>query len=1142
MYLTALCESLYWGYQKSLQHGDKTKTQLHCNKTIILAMKLTVILLFTACLQVSANTYSQVVTINLQNAPLDKVVKEIERQTKVNFFYEEGLFQNAKPVTISVSKSTLEEALALSFKNQPFDYKIVGKTVFVRKKNIQAVDQGNKGALIDIRGRVVNDKGEPVLASISVKGSTKGTTTNKDGWFVLPGIEDNAILIISGVGIETTEVKAEGKTQLDIAVKISVRPLDEVQMIAYGATTKRFNTANVSSVKAVNIEKQPVQNPLLALQGRVPGLFITQTSGVPGSGITVRIQGQNSIRGDNDPLYVIDGVPFISQMLPTTTGGSQGILGNSAGVKSTGYGGGNPLSYLNVNDIESIEILKDADATSIYGSRAANGAILITTKSGKAGKIRADFNFRTGISEVPKMVKVLNTEQYLSMRREAYFNSGTPLPSISSNPNDGNYDLNGLWDTTSNTNWQKELIGGTANNQNLSTSFSGGSNNVVFQINGTYQRETTVFPGNFKDEKGSIHFNIKANSPNNRFTLQFIGNFLRDNNRLPAIDFTSLAIGLAPDAPALKNSDGTLNWALNPAGASSWNNPIAITYQEYNNKTKNLIGNIKVGYKLFKNIEFKGNLGFTDITTDEFQSNPEIAQRPEYRAIFQRQGVFTNSNVNSWIVEPLITYEGRKDAHQINFLLGSTFLQQNNEGQYLSGTGFTSDQTIRDIRSALNVTVLNSISSKYKYNALFSRLNYQYKQKYIINLNARRDGSSRFGEANKFTNFWSVGTAWILSEEQFMKALPAISFFKVRGSYGTSGSDQISDYKFMNLYQSISVGVPYQNASSLAPTGLTNPYIQWEETKKMQVGLDIGIFKDRIFLGGTYVKNRTSNQLLDYLLPSTTGFSTIAANFPAIVENTAIEFSLTSFNVRKNDFKWQTNVNFTLPKNRLASFPNLENSPYASNLIVGQPLGIFKQYQFVEIDKLTGEVIVKDLKGNNTSSPVYPTDAVSIINTAPKAYGGLQNSIEYKGFTLDFLFQFVKQTGIQYVFTGNPGRFLSGTNNQPASLLDRKQWQKPGDNANFPAYNRFSTPEMDNFTISNALVEDLSYIKLRNVSLSWQLSQKTSSKLRIERLRIYLSGQNLFTITKYKGVDPEIAGFTVLPPLRTITSGIQITL
>jgi hypothetical protein len=346
----------------------------------------------------------------------------------------------------------------------------------------------------------------------------------------------------------------------------------------------------------------------------------------------------------------------------------------------------------------------------------------------------------------------------------------------------------------------------------------------------------------------------------------------------------------------------------------------------------------------------------------------------------------------------------------------------------------------------------------------------------------------------------------------------------------------------MNLYQSISVGVPYQNASSLTPSGLTNPYIQWEETKKMQVGLDMGIFDDRILLGGTYVENRTSNQLLDYLLPTTTGFSTIAANFPAIVQNTALEFTLASFNIRKNTFKWQTNLNVTLPKNKLASFPNLEQSPYASALIVGQPLGITKQFQFVEIDKSTGQVILKDSKGNNTTSPAYPTDAVSILNTAPKAYGGFQNTLEYKGFGLDFLFQFVKQTGIQYVFTGNPGRYLSGTNNQPASLLAWKQWKGTGDEANFPAYNRFSTAAMDFFASSNALVEDLSYVKLRNVSLSWQLSQKISSKLRIERLRIYLSGQNLFTITNYKGPDPEIAGYTVLPPLRTITTGIQITL
>lgn len=1096
-------------------------------------MKITGILLLATCLHVCGKGHSQTVTLSEKDAPLEKIFRAIEQQTDFVFFADFALLQKAKAVTINVKGMPLQEALDICFKEQPLSYSIVGKNIVVDLRGGEMKEKAGaiQGlALIDVRGRVTNEENDPVAGvSVLVKGTKMGTSTNGDGEFVLNNVPDDAILVLTAVNIQTVEEAINGRRNLELKVKGKTGKLDEVQVIAYGKTSQRFNVGNVTTVKAEDIEKQPVQNPLLALQGRVPGLVVTQTTGIPGGGVTVRIQGQNSIRSGNDPLYVIDGVPYPSQLLAP-----DGPLVN-----------GSPLNYINPSDIESIDVLKDADATAIYGSRAANGAILITTKKGKVGRTKVDLNFQQGWGKVTRKVDMLNTRQYLDMRYEAYRNDGIDWrdPAVSAD------DLK-VWDTTRYTDGQKELIGGTAKYTNVNVAVSGGTAAIQFIVGGTYNRQTTVFPGDFDDKRGALHFTLNGSSNNQKFHFQLSGNYIFDDNHLPNTDLTRVAINLEPVAPPFYNPDGTLNWALNASGASTWENPLVYTlYQDYSNITKNLVSNALVSYDILPGLAVKSSFGYTNLQTNTYLPVPLESFRPEDRRFIQRQALYHYRTMNSWIIEPQITYNEIFWMGKFEALIGTSIQQNNNDALDLRGTGYTSNVVLSDIRSAAVVQVSSTNVSEYRYNALFGRLGYTWANKYIINLNARRDGSSRFGGNNKFHNFGSIGLGWLFSQEKLIKeAVPFLSFGKLRASYGTTGNDQIPDYSYLSLYGSIfNVGIPYQSNNGLSAFRIPNPNLQWEQTRKWQIGIDLGFLNDRILINATYARNRSSNQLLQLSLPAVTGFEGITENFPALIQNTSCEFSVNTINIKGRVINWSSNFNLTIPRNKVVSFPNFEESSYAAGfggVIVGQPLGIQKGYRYLGVDPATGRYLIADKNGAPTTSPIFPDDYLTLINTLPKYYGGFQNNVTYKSFQLDFLFQFVKQIGAKALFYNNsnlPGEFYSTSSNQPVTVLNR--WQKPGDNTSIGRYNT-------DYTVNPYLVSGsdagysyaASYIRLKNVSFSWQFPAQWLQKANLQNGRIYFQGQNLVTITNYTGLDPENQTTNALPPLQLWTVGIQLGL
>lgn len=1109
-------------------------------------VKLFLLLLVSVHLLAFSPGESQVVTLSFKDAPLQKVFTEIRKQTGYSFAYSETDLSTAKRVNINITNTRIQDALSVLFQNQPLTYTIIERVIIIKAKSEKKInkEQSSLQALMDVKGRVTNEVNDPVAGvSVMVKGTKTGTYTDSEGEFELKKVESESTLQFTGVNIETVEMGVRGRGNLDVKVKGKTGKLDEVQVIAYGTTSQRFNTGNVTTVKAADIEKQPVQNPLLALQGRVPGLVVTQSSGMPGSSLTVRIQGQNSIGNSNVPFYVVDGVPIEGKL--TLLGTGERIFGGS-GIE--GYS--NPLNYINPQDIESIDVLKDADATAIYGSRAANGAILITTKKGKAGKTRLDLNLQQGWGKITRFVDMMNRRQYLDMRYEAFKNDGL-IPSadpLADAPYKYAPDLM-VWDTTRETNWQKTLIGGTAQYTNASASISGGTASLQYLLSGTYNRQTSVFPGNFADQRASMYVSISNTSLNKRLKLQFSAIYMYDDNRLPGADLTSMAIDLSPVAPALYNPDGSLNWAIGPAGTSAWSpHPLAnIVYNKYKNATTNFVNNLQIGYSVVKNLEFKVNIGYTNLQTTDFSGLPLDYFPPPDRVNEQRYAQYGNRTMRSWNVEPQIAYKSSIAKGKLEMLVGATVQQNKNQGTVIDGVGYSSDQVLENLSAAAQLFPYGSIITEYKYNGLFGRLNYNWEGKYVLSLNARRDGTSRFGAKNRFNNFASVGGAWIFSQERFLQNNGWCSFGKLRGSYGTTGSDQVGDYSYLSLYTFSFVDVPYQGATSLTPGRPNNPYLQWEETRKLQAGIDLGFFKDRLLLNATYSRNRSSNQLLSNRLPATTGTNSIQVNLPALVQNTTLEFSLSTINIKNKFVEWSTSANFSIGRNKLVAFPGLEKSTYSNNLIVGQPLSISRINRYAGIDPVNGTYQFYDKDGKVTAEPQPIVDQVFFTNF-PKFYGGVQNRIAYHGVELDFLCQFVKQNGYA-VFIDNgsglpPGAYTRSSSNQPAAAVNR--WQKPGDNALAQKYTTESSGaiamQLNRARGSDIANTDASFVRLKNLSLSWTIPAKWKAVAGLQDCRLFVQGQNLLTITGFEGSDPENQAISSLPPLRIITLGLKASL
>jgi len=1089
------------------------RSKLHSGVRIALTVVLFSYLSFILSVNVKGEqpASERLVTLSKQNVSLEKVFKEIGNQTGVIFTYNNDHIRQFKKVSCKFKNQSLKHVLDGLLEKRGLAWVAMNDSMVsikMAKHNVfsasEAIDTATR-----ITGVVIDEKGMPIPgATIIVKDLKAGTTTDARGAFSLAQVSKNAWLKISNISFGSTEVAIRGRNDLGrIVLKTYTGSLDEIVVKGYYNTTKRFNTGNVTSVQAEDIEKQPVTNPLLTLQARVPGLIVTQTTGVPGGDVKVQLRGPNSINSGTQPLVVIDGIPYeLSIAAPPS--GSFGAPGQALSA----------LNFINPADIESIDVLKDADATSIYGSRGANGVILVTTKKGKAGPNKFNFDVHSGFSKLFNRRALLNTPEYLAMRREAFENDNE-VPTI------GNAADLKLWDTTRYTDWQKDLLGHTAGFTSAQFSFSGGNENAKFLFNTSYTKEGTVFPGSFHNSKGGLHVGLSGNSKNKRFSVSFTGSFLSGGGVMPGVDFASYT-NLPPNTPVPYNADGSLNWA-----SSTWDNPYGmLVSKEVKSSNTNLISNITAEYRLLPSLTLKATFGYNQLSINTSSIKKQAGTDPSKWTTEKPEVSLTNTSIRNLITEPQLTYDREIGNGKLSMLLGTTFNSRdmNSFKSYMGG--FMADGLV-NFPSAADINRNAGISSLYRYSALFGRVGYDLNNKYLLNLIFRRDGSSRFGDNKKLATFFAIGSAWIFSEENWFKnAFPFVNFGKLRGSYGITGNDQIGDYKYFDQYEFTFAS--YQGVRGLRSIGLFNPDYEWEKTRKAEFSLDAGFF-NRIDISACYFFSRSDNQLSSRNLPVTAGAISIIGNLPATISNKGWEIVINTRNIETKKVSWSTSFNISTYRNKLTKYdgpdPSIRNN---------RSLNMVSVYRTNGPDPQTGMFTFADADGKITSAEAANIHQDS-IDLTPSYYGGIENKLKIGLISIGISLQYTKVRALTAIYANDaaPGTMR----NQPVQV--RNRWHAPGDIADMQKLSQDgSLAESFNYwNQSNRAYGNASFIRCKNIYADMQMPKRLLNKLNVDNGSFYMSMQNAFTITNYPGWDPETRNPFVLPPLSTFTLGIKLT-
>lgn len=1104
---------------------------------ILLVMRLTAFLLLAACLGVQAHGYSQKkLTLSEKDAPLPKIFQAIEQQSEYHFFYDYPLLQRAAKVSLNVKDASLDQVLDLCFKDQPFSYSVVGSLIVVKAKDQSRSEEDSKPQIkVDAQGVVYNESGQPLSgANVTLKETGRGTITNALGEFAYPGIPVGATLTISYTGYAPQNIKIKDATKMRIYLNIARSELDKVVVQAYGTTTERLTTGNITTVTSEQIERQPVMNAIAALQGQVPGVVVSQTSGYASAPFKVEIRGRSVINSNltSDPLYIVDGVPLT--VINLGNGGNYAT--GSTGISQNGFpgpaGGQSPFFSINPGDIESITVLKDADATSIYGSRGANGVIIITTKKGKPGKAKLDISAYQGENRVTNHYNLLNTQQYLQMRRQAFKNDNI-APTVSNG-----YDLL-QWDTTRYTDWQKVLWGGIGKNTDLQIGLSGGDKQTTFRISGSYHKQTDIMTVSGSDQRASVQFNLTHKSLNQRLSTSLTSLYAYTASNLISLPG---GVTLAPDAPAIYNNQGHLNFAgwggVNSAAANQFS--FGALLQPYTATTGLLNSQLNIRYELVRGLSLSTNLGYSTYHQSQSKLTPISSQNPAFNPTGTSN--FGNNNGVNAIFEPQLEYKKVIGKGNLGFLLGGSIESVSEDGNTIQGSGYTNDNLLRSVANAPTTQGFNN-SGAYKYAALFSRLNYNWENKYILNISARRDGSSRFGPGKQYGNFGSVGAAWIFTEENWLKnKLSVLSFGKLRGSYGTTGSDQIPSYQYLSQWSAAGL-IPYQpGVASYVSTILPNPNLVWQSNHKLEIALDLGFFKDRLNLELARYQDRCGNQLVPYVLPILTGFTNVIANYPALVQNTGWETKLNGKIIDQSKFSLSAYVNIGINRNKLIAYPNLAQSPYSGVLFIGQSLSMVRKLHYTGIDPQTGQYSFFDKNHNGTINAYYQNgstinDDLYDKDLSVKFDGGFGTDLRYKEWQMNLFFQFRKQE----LPSANYGSIPGTIGNQSVEVLDH--WKKPGDVARYARYSTTGAASDSYFiNYSDGIYSNGSYIRLKSLSLSYDMPGEWMAKIGITGWRIYVRAENLFLLSKYNGVDPDTPGLGILPPQKTIIGGLQLTL
>lgn len=1002
---------------------------------------------------------------------------------------------------------------------------------------------------VTITGRITNTGDQPVSgATITVKGTSAGTSTNTNGQFTLRDIQENATLVITSIGYITEEVQVNNRTVINLRLTGESKSLNEVVVIGYGTQRRSDLTGSVASVKTAELQQTPISSIDQGLVGRAAGVLVTQTSGMPGATASIRIRGASSLQGGNEPLYVIDGVPVYS-------GSGFGETGGSARMSA--------LSTINPNDIESIEILKDASATAIYGSRAANGVILVTTKTGKNGRDIIAFDAYYGIQSVVKTIDVLDATSYASLVNEAYANDGLTQPYtqdfISKIHNNGK-----------GTDWQNEIYR-SAPMQNYQLSFSGGDERSTYAASLNYlNQEGIVLNSDLKRYSGRINFSRKMGQ---KFRVASHLSLSRNVSNTVETDVggeggvITGALKFNPILPVYTNTALGVYTQVNVPG-SLYPNPVATAMElKRKNNTTRILGDYSGELEIIKNLKAKVLFGI-----DYFMNK---ANRYTPSNIYQSGGVasasVSDATYTNWLNENTLTYSGTiNNNHTINLLAGATFQRNRDEGLSASSQGFVNN--VLQYNNLGSGSVYNrpgSSATEWSIMSYLGRINYNFKSKYLFTASGRYDGSSRFGEKNKFAFFPSGAFAWRAGEEDFIRNLNLFSNLKVRFGYGVTGNQEIGLYTSLPTLASGNYTIGQTLVSGFFPNGIPNPDLKWERTGQYDAGIDIGFFKNRISVTADYYYKKTTDLIYSVAIPFVSGFGTTLQNIGS-VENKGFELGIETNNLT-GAFTWNTSFNISFNRNKVLALGGEQYKDIGEGdghlktgsvhrLIVDEPIGIFYGYVFDGIfqdqrelsagpkgfTNFIGGKRYKDISGpaGTPDGVVDATyDRMIVGDPNPDFYGGLTNTFSYKGVELNIFLLYSHGNDIlnyNAIEMGLP----SGGQNVYAALKNRWTPQNPNN-----VYAKATTNRTAVF--SDQFIEDGSYLKLKTVTLSYLFP-----KLKIRgfaNLKVYATGQNLLTSTNYTGYDPEVSyrgasnleigeDYGGYPQSRTILFGLSLGL
>lgn len=921
---------------------------------------------------------------------------------------------------------------------------------------------------------VVKDGTGNILPGVSVrvKGTNTGTTTDGNGQFSIQA-NTTDVLLFSYIGYTQKEELISARTSVQVTMAASSEQLDEVVVVGYGTQRKGNITGAVGVVSQEAFESRPNTQFGSIIQGKAAGVQVSSPGGKPNAGLNIRIRGTSSITSSSDPLYVVDGVPI-------------------ADTRS-----------INPADIESMSILKDASSAAIYGAQGANGVVLITTKKGKEGKTRVELNAYGGLSSVWRRLDVLNADQYRTLMTELGRNTD--------------------WDRyTANTNWQDEIFqNGTS--QNYQLAFSGKSNNTTYYISGGWMQQKGAIRSAETDR-----YNFKVNleqKVNNWLTLGTNIGYTRyhdvdvaDNQ---AVNQGGVIMGVlsTPQNIGIYNANGT--FTSNPF--QDWENPLAFTDgSDRGYRNQRVIGNAYAELTLLPGLKFRSNFGIDagsgvyDYFLDPIRTSYGRAQKGI--------GRYNTDQRNFWIADNTLTYNKRFGKHNFDALLGMVAQKTQWENSEIERTNFSG--TSITTPNAGSIIRIANVGKREKANAsIIGRVNYDYEGKYLLTANFRADNSSNFGPSWRWGYFPSFSAGWRLSQENFLSNTSWLNDLKLRAGWGIVGNDNVGEFAYIGRVASdANYPIGGEILPGTRPSTIANPELKWEETKQTNIGVDVSVLKSRInFSMDAYMK-KTTDLLLNVPTPRSTGFDFALQNAGSL-QNKGLEFQLNTRNFI-NEFKWETDFNISFNRNKVTALQGIEifganiaNRDEVSYTSVGQPIGMLYGYVYTGVDPETGDALYLTNDGTSTNTP-SSGDRRIIGDPNPDFIYGLTNTFSYKNFGLSVFLQGSQGNDI-YNGTRVESEGMTDAKNQTVAVLDR--WTTPGQVTDVP---RAMADNIANSRNSTRFVENGSYMRVKSATLSYNLPESLLSKWKISNIRLYVTGENLFTITNYKGFDPEVNAFT----------------